>query len=455
MISWPRTQTEPANARHLRLHSRLPALRVSSHSRHAATDETTSSHRWRLNTLPRYYMCLVGTIRCVAPPPPVNIQAIDLSAGSAVTCAVHVTLDAYCWGDNTHGMLGIGSIGTGEGCTDDVGVSHPCSTKPRRVPHHTYAAISVGGQHVCATKLDGNAYCWGDNSSGQVGVPAGSYPPPPVLSPTLVQPPAGSTTRLSFISIAAGGASTCGVTTSQQLYCWGAGYGSVPVQQPGSFASVSQNYTAACALTSDQHSCAGWRGAYTYVSQGSSASHFCQIFGDRGDGFENTECWGNNKFGQLGYGKVGGTLYSNSPMAVPNMLFQAVTVGTGHTCAIQSGTGDAFVRGDNTWVQLGNGSTIWGSATPQRVTRVGVTYTRIAAGDGHTCAADALGAVWCWGLNTMGQLGTGSSTLWIRAQNWPTSFAGVGRPVQVRYVGELTTLAACDVVGASQPGSER
>ena len=393
-----------------------------------------------VDTLPRYYMCPVGALKCSPPPPRVTIRAIDLSAGSGVTCAVDVSQYAFCWGDNTHGMLGTDNMVTAEKCTDAANNWHYCSTAPIRVVFRHFAAISVGGQHVCGIEAySGNAYCWGENGFGQLGVPVTSTvpPPPPVPGPTLVQPPAGSTTRLSFISIAAGGMSTCGVTTAQQLYCWGAGYGSVPILTQNNVASVSQNSSWACALTTDQHTCAGWRGnatspgPYTFISQGSAATHFCQIFGDRGDGFENTECWGDNNFGQLGNGKTGTRVYSNAPVVVPNMFFQAVAVGNGHTCAIQSLTGNAYCWGDNEWLQFGNGNTYWGATTPQPVTQVGVTYVRIAAGDGHTCAADPTGAVWCWGLNTMGQLGIGSSNLWLQSQPWPRSFAGVGKPTPV------------------------
>ena len=393
-----------------------------------------------VDSLPRFYMCPPGTLKCTPPPPRVNIRAIDLSAGGGVTCAVDISNYAFCWGDNTHGMLGTDNMVTAETCTDETNNPHYCSTKPIRVVFRHFAAISVGDQHVCAIEAySGNPYCWGENRVGQLGVPVTSTvpPPPPVPAPTLVQPPAGSSTRLSLISIAAGGSSTCGVTTAQQLYCWGNGYGSVPVQQPGSFASVSQNYTDWCALTTDQHSCAGWRGIatspgpYTFISQGSTAKHSCQIFGDRGDGFENTECWGDNSLGQLGNGKTGGTVSRSAPTPIPSKFFQAVAVGASHSCAIESVTGNAYCWGDNRWVELGNGNTNWGSATPLPVTQVGVTYTRIAAGSGHSCAADTSGAIWCWGLNTMGQLGTGSSTLWLQSQNWPTSFGGVARPVPV------------------------
>ena len=122
-----------------------------------------------VDTLPRYYMCPAGTIRCVPPPPPVNIQAIHLSAGSAVTCAVHVTFDASAGVTtptgrrNRHHRHRRGVHGR---CWSSI-LQH--EAEARSLSH--LRGLLVGGQHVCATKLDGNAYCWGDNSSARSACP--------------------------------------------------------------------------------------------------------------------------------------------------------------------------------------------------------------------------------------------------------------------------------------------
>src|SRR5690348_663402 len=71
---------------------------------------------------------------------------LDVSAGNAVTCAIHSVpyrayyiiyqSNLYCWGDNEFGMLGIGVGAAPETCTNNVGVNYstdfkvPCSTKP-------------------------------------------------------------------------------------------------------------------------------------------------------------------------------------------------------------------------------------------------------------------------------------------------------------------------------------
>ena len=82
-----------------------------------------------------------------------------------------------------------------------------------------------------------------------------------------------------------------------------------------------------------------------------------------------------------------------------------VTVGWRHTCAL---LGNKRIKcwGDNSYGQLGNGSTD-DSATPEDVADLSdIVY--IAAGDSHTCAIDGNNGVWCWGRNVAGQIGDGT-----------------------------------------------
>ena len=71
--------------------------------------------------------------------------------------------------------------------------------------------VSPGAAHTCALDAEGRAYCWGDNSDGQLGLPAG----PPELVPVRTHP------ELRFRRLALGGRFTCGITTAELLVCWG------------------------------------------------------------------------------------------------------------------------------------------------------------------------------------------------------------------------------------------
>ena len=83
-----------------------------------------------------------------------------------------------------------------------------------------------------------------------------------------------------------------------------------------------------------------------------------------------------------------------------------LAVGSEHACA-RSDEGAVYCWGSNQRGQLGTGS---GSRSqPTRVPEL-TDVTQIAAGWFHTCALTRPGDVFCWGANDAGQLGTGSTS---------------------------------------------
>lgn len=98
-----------------------------------------------------------------------------------------------------------------------------------------------------------------------------------------------------------------------------------------------------------------------------------------------------------------------SAEAAPNPTKTAA--GYSHSCAIRGGK--AYCWGSNTNGELGNGTTGGSSGAPVAVSTSGVlsgkTLTAITAGQGFTCALDTAGQVYCWGRGDFGQLGNGST----------------------------------------------
>ena len=82
-----------------------------------------------------------------------------------------------------------------------------------------------------------------------------------------------------------------------------------------------------------------------------------------------------------------------------------VSAGFGHTCALTT-DGEVKCWGRNTYGELGNGTTI-DSLTPVDVSGLAGSATAISAGEGHTCATTQAGGLKCWGFNQWGQLGLG------------------------------------------------
>lgn len=119
---------------------------------------------------------------------------------SMAGCGVRTDGATLCWGSNAHGTLGQGTV--------SATLSGPVVV----TGGHSFAQVDVGGGHACGVLADGTGYCWGLNSSGQLGTADGVYS---TGTPT---PVAGSD-QWAFLST--GTSTTCGVTTTGAGKCWG------------------------------------------------------------------------------------------------------------------------------------------------------------------------------------------------------------------------------------------
>lgn len=329
-------------------------------------------------------------LRPTGPTPPT--ATTGSSAGSVAmidagghTCAITVDGAAYCWGGNSSGQLGIGSV------RDQV--------HPERVANLAGArAVSAGQESSCALGAQGEVWCWGKNSSGQVGDGTRKERRRPVQVGTLG---AGVT------AVSVGEAHACAITASGALRCWGAnnhgqvGDGSAtrrtrPVQVTGldrGVKAVSAGKRHTCAVTAT--------GA--------------------------VRCWGENRWGQLG----DGTHKNRSkPVVVKGLDAKAVavTVGETHSCALTE-SGAVRCWGDGRRGQLGFGSR-GDSDAPVEVVGLDAGITGLSAGAAHTCAVRQDGTLWCWGRNEPGGA-LGDGTLEDRLI-----------PVQVPGIPEVASVSA-------------
>lgn len=297
-----------------------------------------------------------------------TFTSLDSGSGAA-TCGTDPGGTIHCWGSNGNSELGAEA-------PDPCG-GETCAFVP--IPAETSLQFGWAGseyKHSCGLTDAGEAYCWGFNPSGQVGVPASA----PVEIPVAVE------TDLQFQAVSGGFNHTCGLATDGTAHCWGSdAFVKGPDGDRG--ATLAEIGTD---LSFERMDSDGW--------------HACGVT-DAGDIY----CWGSNEFGQLGATSAdtcGEKACSLEPIRVDSDLsFSDVATGWRHTCALTE-SGAAYCWGDGQDGKLGDGTAV-ASMNPVGV-EGGLTFSTIDAGRFHTCGVTTDRAAYCWGWGGSGQLGNGS-----------------------------------------------
>lgn len=347
--------------------------------------------------------------KCLPPPDPV----VQITGGDYFTCARRASGGVDCWG-----ILGKDTL-----------------RSPKRI--WTGATqIDAGSTHVCGLDGSGQAFCWGTEYYGELGI-NGPYQQIGV-APTAVCGAWCGAAPIQFTSISAGVGSTCG-TAVDGVYCWGlivnpSGYSNPnKISARNDYNRITVGFQHACAWVTpvpqtgssldcwgaNPHGEAGKDPAtyptvkfstptYVYVKDigaDASSQYTCanQIYGD-------VQCFGNDAYGRLGstfYVSVGqntGIPQLVGDGSLPHGL-HAVALGQVHACAIDQGN-YAYCWGYNGYGEIGNNV----SATTQFLTPQAVstshTFTALAAGQWHSCGIADDTHVYCWGNNWYGQLGS-------------------------------------------------
>lgn len=339
-----------------------------------------------------------------------------------------------------------------------AGCSFDNATGPRNAvqvaPHE---AIALGTRFSCGITTTGGAYCWGMNREGELG--NGATIPTAIPTRIAAQGP--------FMAVSASESSACALDASGVADCWGAIPDGAPtqtdraepvtVQSDVRFTSITVGASFACALDgSGLAYCwganqAGQLGVGDTASRSSPtpvaggirftqiSAGFAHVCGATSGG--TLYCWGDNISGQ-----VGDTLRHSrtvmSPFAVPTSVpMRTVSAGSVYTCAVAT-SGLGYCWGGNTGGQLGDGTTQF-RRTPQPIAG-GLHFQSISVGRGnselqHTCGFTTTGAAYCWGANAYGETGGPPETACIGA-----SSAAVCNtlPVAVRHLSAVVAIDA-------------
>ncbi len=323
-----------------------------------------------------------------------------IAAGLGATCGLRAG-GLACWGENYYGTLGLGS---------DLFHWLPVDI----LPGTRWRQVTVQHRTACALTTDGALYCTGSDSFGQLGLGTGWASFAPVRIAT--GPVADLTVGRTFACEVRGGVP----------WCWGAnstGELAVGDHLGRQVPTPSTLVTGATAIAAgDNHGCAaradlpplcwGFNGQGALGDGSTTSSDLPRVAGTavavRIDAGRHTcalgpaglQCWGENGAHQVHAGSEAAVV---APSAILGNPHSTVAAGDRHTCVTRADqVHEVVCWGDNSYGQLGTGST---SNPPGHIVVQRPASKQVVAGDGHTCALADSGALSCWGRNDSGQAG--------------------------------------------------
>jgi hypothetical protein len=310
-----------------------------------------------------------------APSPYLN-DAVDLSIGSDMACAIRQSGTVVCWGP----------------AANIVPKEFQLPADAGAVP----SRIVVNARTVCILDTQGGVWCLGGNGGGQLGSGA---PPDTLLhmTPTPVVDGQGAAIR----AVAIGGSfnATCAMRADGSVVCWGLDP-DLQLGQPTSTQTEAGLDYSAVALPVPGVSFPGG-------VLGEGWGSFACAGGEAG-----ITCWGlDTQSETLGGGYPtafntgAGTLLSSAGAALP---VRQISLGYVNGCVLDAAR-QIYCWGDNSSFQRGTAQV---TSTVNAVTALAdAGVSQISCGDGWTCAVDGAGHARCFGGNNAGQLGNGTKGL--------------------------------------------
>ncbi len=333
-----------------------------------------------------------------------NVQSLALGLNHA--CAITAfTGQIKCWGNNSSGQLGLGTVSAYEA--------------PTSLPSFAsivISGISANGEHTCARDQDSNVYCWGNNVSGQLGNNNRINQSTPVL---VQQMPTVS----GIFNMSSGTYHNCIITSvDYKVYCWGeSGSGQVSQATAGVVTTpVDLPFLKSFDVTD----------IIMEARSGSGTPFGCAKIA----GVLN--CWGNNTYSQLAVGNTT-SVYTAKQTAILPLNVTEYSLGLSHGCALLT-DGTIYCWGRNNLNQIADGSasaTVDPAVSPSGFSN---NFTSVKSGDNHSCALTSTGQVYCWGDHTYGQAGT------CVASNVPQLIAGLSNITKL----ELKNNTSCAIDNA-------
>jgi alpha-tubulin suppressor-like RCC1 family protein len=275
----------------------------------------------------------------------------------------------------------------------------------------TVRQIGVGLGHTCALLDNGQVKCWGYNVYGQLGLEDGQSRGDTPNSMGDALPPVNLGTTAPVRAIAVGESRSCAVFEDGRIKCWGK-------NTSGELGIGTQtNRGGGVGDMGDGLSFVNLGTGVQVESLSLGAMHSCAILTDH-----RVKCWGHNGGGSLCDGDVlprgGATIDMGDNLPYANLgtgrTAVAIRAANDFTCALLDHNG-IKCWGTNSDGELGLGTTnpyggtqaTIGDSLPEVDLGTSLPILSLGSGRGHTCVMFSDNSVKCWGANETGQLGLG------------------------------------------------
>ena len=294
---------------------------------------------------------------------------VQVSSAATTSCARTADGRVACWGNNSSGQLGVGLIG--------AQWKHDLSRTARFVPGlDDVVDVDTNGNATCAVRRSGEVWCWGSSSLALV------TPEPSTQTCWLYGCEPQPVQILGIdqaVAVAVGTSDACVARADGSVWCWGS---SMAIGSPvdcGGKRSCDQVPPRPVPGPSGVRILDG--GMYAV----------CAI-----DGESRSWCWGSNNWGQLAPNDERAAIW---PTVVAEGR-QDVSVGDAVSCSVGEGAVTCAGMGELGLTGATRGKRVHSLvALPELVSSVEV--------QSQVCALTAAGTLYCWGDNDDRQLGPG------------------------------------------------
>ncbi len=359
-----------------------------------------------------FVLDLGGSVYCNHSPAPVPglHDVVQFSGGNETYCAVEMDHTVWCWGNATDGFLGHPSA-VDITCPD----GRPCNPVPTQVPDLLATSVSLENANPCALTVTDEVACWGDNSHGELANgELGGSSSTPVTIPNFHDVTKVASYGPSACALKKDGSVWCWgwqYATAGLGHISG-NYGDVPCTLSTSetlegFCSLSPIpvYLSDDATPAfGPPSLAGTQPA-TDITVGNSSA--CAVVDYQ------LWCWGNDAEGLVGPANLGRHFFP-SHYVDGNYQLTAVSTSVASGCDLHS-DGTVSCWGQDEWGELGIGfpesdaavggcSDEVGCFTPTLLSTLR-NVVSVSAAFAQAIALKGDGTVWAWGLNDTARLG--------------------------------------------------